>query len=200
MPLHVAQARAAAARQPDHPFSAIVGDARALPFADRAADAVILFGPLYHLTAREDRLRALREARRVLRPGGVLLAAAISRFASLCDGLKYGLLDDPDFAAIVAADLRDGQHRNPGNHPCYFTTAFFHHPDELAREVRDAGLTLDALVAVEGVGSLFPALGEWWDDVERRQRLLALIARVEAEPSLLGLGGHLMAVGRRSVE
>src|SRR5262245_7148458 len=73
-PLHVELARQASARQPEAPLaSAETGDACSLPWADGAADAVVLFGPLYHLTDRGDRLRALREARRVLRPGGVLL-------------------------------------------------------------------------------------------------------------------------------
>jgi SAM-dependent methyltransferase len=199
VPLHVAQAHEASARQAEHPFSAEVGDARALPFVDGSADAVLLLGPLYHLTDGDDRHRALREARRVLRPGGVFLAAAISRFASLFDGLKYGLLDDPDFVQIVERDLADGQHRNPENHPGYFTTAFFHHPDELAEEIVGAGLALDAVLAVEGPGSLLPDLDPWWNDAQRRERLLALIAQVEREPSLLGMGGHLMAIGHRTV-
>ena len=197
VPLHVAQAQDASSRQPDFPFEAALGDARQLPYPDRSADAVLLFGPLYHLTDRNDRLQALAEALRVLRPGGVLLAAAISRFASLLDGLKQGFLDDPDFVRIVERDLQDGQHRNPNVHPGYFTTAFFHHPDDLAREVRAAGLTLETVVAVEGIGMLLPELSPWWDDERRRTLLLALIARLESEPSLLGLGGHLIAVGRR---
>jgi len=32
----------------------------------------------------------------------------------------------------------DGQHRNPANHPSYFTTAYFHHPAELEAEVKEA--------------------------------------------------------------
>jgi ubiquinone/menaquinone biosynthesis C-methylase UbiE len=197
VPLHVTQAREASAQQPDHPFTAEIGDARALPYADESADAVLLFGPLYHLIEPGDRLQALAEARRVLRPGGVVLAAAISRFASLMDGLKRGYLDEPGFVSIVERDLADGQHRNPADHAGYFTTAFFHHPDELAREIVAAGLSLDAILAVEGPGSLLPDLSPWWEDARRRELLLALIARVEAEPSLLGMGGHLMAVGRR---
>jgi SAM-dependent methyltransferase len=198
VPLHVAQAREASDRQPDHPFSAEIGDARALPYADASADGVLLLGPLYHLTARDDRLHALAEARRVLRPGGVVLAAAISRYASLFDGLKHGFLDDPAFVAIVARDLRDGQHRNPDDRPGYFTTAFFHHPHELAEEVTSSGLVLDAVLAVEGPGSLLPDLDPWWNDKRRRALLLRLIAQVESEPSLLGMGGHLMAVGHRA--
>mgnify|MGYP003694160235 CR=1 FL=1 len=87
VPLHVEQARAASARQPHAPVSDCrQGDARHLDAADATARAVLLLGPLYHLTERPDRLRALREARRVLEPGGLLFAAAVSRYASLLSG------------------------------------------------------------------------------------------------------------------
>lgn len=68
--------------------SAVVGDARKLDWPENFADAVLLMGPLYHLLRRNDRQAALREARRVLKPGGLLAAAAISRFASLMDGVS----------------------------------------------------------------------------------------------------------------
>lgn len=60
----------------DHPAlaSVQVGDARSLPWSADSCDAVLLMGPLYHLTERRDRLRALAEARRVLRDGGTLFA------------------------------------------------------------------------------------------------------------------------------
>src|SRR4029453_1956858 len=77
---------------------------------------------------RVDRVRALREALRVLRPGGWLFAAAISRYASLVDGLRGPLFDDSVFAAIVARDLAPGQHRNKTGNPPYFTTPFFPTP------------------------------------------------------------------------
>ena len=60
------------------------------------------------------------------------MAAAISRFASTLDGLRGGYLDDAAFAAVAAADRRDGEHRNPTGNPAYFTTAYFHRPEELA--------------------------------------------------------------------
>ena len=58
------------------------GGARDLPFDDATADVVLLTGPLYHLLERTDRVQALREGRRVLRPGDPLGVTAISRFAS----------------------------------------------------------------------------------------------------------------------
>jgi ubiquinone/menaquinone biosynthesis C-methylase UbiE len=84
---HVEQARAASAKQPQHPLaSAQAGDARRLDYENESADAVLLLGPLYHLVEKEDRLACLREAHRVLRPGGLVcgeLASAASRRSSI---------------------------------------------------------------------------------------------------------------------
>lgn len=119
--------------------SCTVGDARAVPFADACADAVLLLGPLYHLTAAEDRHRALTEAARVLKPGSLLFASAISRFASTLDGLVHDAFCDPAFVAIAEQDLRDGQHRNDTGRQEYFTTAYFHMPEDLRVEIQAAG-------------------------------------------------------------
>ncbi len=193
VPLHVEQALAAAAAQPNHPFTAAVGDARRLEADDGSVDVVLLMGPLYHLTDRDDRLAALREARRTLVPNGVLFAVGISRFASLVDGLKYARLDDPAFRQIVERDLRDGQHRNPDptGRPEWFTTAFFHHPDELAEEVSAAGFESPEVLAIEGPGWLVPGA---WDDPARREHVLQAARAAEAERSLRGVGGHLLGV------
>jgi SAM-dependent methyltransferase len=191
VPLHVEQARAAA-----NGYTVELGDARSLHEPDASADAVLLLGPLYHLTERADRLRALAEAGRVLRPRGYIFVGAISRFASLLDGLRAYRLDDPAFVQIVERDLREGQHRNPENRPEWFTTAYFHHPDELVREVGDAGLILADLLAVEGPAWLLPEFDARWRDDRRRQELLDAIARIEREPSMLGVSAHLLAVAR----
>jgi ubiquinone/menaquinone biosynthesis C-methylase UbiE len=191
MELHVEQARATGVARAE------VGDARELPFEAQSVDAVLLLGPLYHLPEPEDRLRALREARRVLRRGGVAAAAAITRFASTIDGVHKGFLADPQFERIVERVLHDGHHVNASRHPRWFTTAYFHEPEELAAEVRDAGLDLTALLAIEGVGEWATDVDAWLDDPPRRAALLRAIERVETEPSLLGASPHLLAVGTK---
>jgi SAM-dependent methyltransferase len=189
VPRHVEQARQAG-------ITAEPGDARNLRFAGGSFDAVLLFGPLYHLTDRDDRVRALREAARVAGPDGVVFAAAISRFASLFDGLAREFLFDPDFRPIVERDLRDGQHRNPQRRPHWFTTAYFHHPEELRAELGAADLEVVELVGVEGLAGLLPQLGRRWQDSADRELIVWSARVVEAEPSLLGLSGHLLAVAR----
>jgi ubiquinone/menaquinone biosynthesis C-methylase UbiE len=191
VPGHVEQARLLAVA------GASIGDARSLAFANEFADVVLLLGPLYHLTERADRIRALAESWRVLRPGGTLFAAAISRFASLLDGLFRGLIDAPAFCAIVDRDLREGQHRNPTGNPAYFTTAFFHRAEELAVEVREAGFSLTDIVAVEGPGWLVADFENRWGDARRRQQLLDLIRQVEHEPAMLAISHHVLAVARK---
>jgi len=199
VPIHVEQATATAAVL-EYGFTAALDDARHLDTPDESQDAVLLLGPLYHLTERSDRLLALTEARRVLRPGGVVLAVAISRFASLLDGLRRNMLANPAFAGfdeIVARDLQSGQHRNPDpdNRFGWFTTAFFHHPDELATEVTEAGFALDGIYGIEGPSGLW---SEAWDDPVRRPSLVAAARAVEQEPSLIGIGSHLLAAGTKA--
>lgn len=198
VPLHVEQARAAAAGRPDASLpSAEVGDARALRLPDAGADAVLLLGPLYHLTERADRLQALAEVRRVCRSGGVVIAAVISRFASTLDGLRAGFLEEPAFAAVAAGDLRDGRHHNPTGDPEYFTTAYFHRPEEVAAECAEAGLVHEATLAVEGPAWLLADLEARLADDRRRAVLLAALDQLEAEPALLGVSAHLLTVARR---
>lgn len=195
---HVEQARAASRKQPDHPLaSAEIGDARRLTQEDDSADCVLLLGPLYHLVEREDRLACLREARRVLRPGGLLWGAGISRFASLFDSLAHGFFADPAFATILARDLEDGQHRNPTVNPVYFTDAYFHRPGELSREFLAAGFQVVEIAAIEGPGWLADDFDRIWRDPAQRARLLEAVRRVEREPSILGASAHIMAVGRK---
>ncbi len=198
VPLHVEQATAASVAQPEAPLSGVeLGDARSLSQEDESADTVLLLGPLYHLTLRDDRIQTLREAWRVVRPGGVVVAAAISRFASTIDGLLRGFLLDPEFEGIVERDVREGQHRNPTERPEWFTTAYFHLPEELRGEVKEAGFAVEALVGIEGPAWAVPDLDACLEVPRRRETLLAAIERVEAEPSLIGASAHLLVVGRR---
>ncbi len=197
-PLHVEQAKEASAKQPDHPVAGFeVGNAIELKHPDNSFDGVLLFGPLYHLTSVEERMAALREAGRVVKPGGVIIAACISMFASTLDGMRAGFLSDPVFSEIAARDRLDGQHRNPTDNPNYFTTAFFHYPDGILVEIEDAGLTHLETIAVEGPAWLLSDFPAMWEEDEGRESLLQAIRAIETEPSLIGASAHLLAVARK---
>ncbi len=178
--------------------TAVLGDARELPEPDASADAVLLLGPLYHLPERADRVAAWREAARTVRPGGVVAGAAISRFASLFDGVVKGYHAEPEFVSIVERTLGDGVHRNVGAQPRWFTSAYFHRPEEPAVEAAEAGLAGARTVAVEGpVWMTGTRLTEFLADARLAGIMLDMLRRVEAEPSLLGASGHLLTIAHR---
>lgn len=193
VPLHIEQAKHLAAMVKRAPRTFQVGDAREVPFDDGAVDAVLLFGPLYHLTDSEERLKAICEARRVLRAGGVLLAVAISRFASALDGIARGLIHDPNFMRIVERDLMTGQHRNETGNLDYFTTAFFHHPDELRMELIQGGFPTPRLCAIEGPFWTVPELAT----VEQQENLMATTRALENEVTLIGASAHIMGIATK---
>lgn len=197
-PLHIEQASSVQSRASRPLASLQVGDARQLTVETNSVDVVLLLGPLYHLTEPSDRAAALREAYRVLRPGGLLFAAVISRFASLLDGIRQSRLPDPEFARIVEDDLRSGQHRNATGQHGYFTTAYLHHPSELAVELAAAHFSDITTLAIEGPGWLIPNFEAYWENESQRAQLLQFIKTIEAEPTLMGASAHLIGIGRKT--
>lgn len=173
--------------------TAEVGDARFLPAADDSFDAVLLFGPLYHLVPAADRAAALAEAARVLRPGGQLFAAGISRYLSLMEKGANGSLT-AGTEPVLRHALTTGDH----DERLSFVTAHFHTADELRTEVAAAGLHDIDVYGVEG--PVWPALDEAGlsafdglvDAAVRCARL------VESDPALVNASAHLLAVARKS--
>lgn len=188
VPRHIRQATERGVR-------AQLADARELPIRTRSQDAVLLLGPLYHLIEREERLAALREAVRVGKVGAPVFVAAISRYAPAIDGLDSGYWDDRAFVDIVLEDLESGHHLNPTGNPEYFTTAFFHHPDDLRDELEEAGLRDVRVVAVEGIGWAAADLDGRLTDEHKRTELLRLLERLETEEPILGASPHLLGIG-----
>jgi SAM-dependent methyltransferase len=180
VPKHVGQA--AARGVPAHQ-----ADARHLPVPDATADAVLLLGPLYHLPDPAGRARALAEANRVLRPGGVAVVAALSRWGRVFVRAAAGELADPAHHAHTLATMQAG--RVEGG-DAWDEVAYLHDPADLATELRTAGLTEVEVLGVEG-----PA-GAW----ARRDPALnahALDLARAAESAMPGASIHLLAKGKK---
>ncbi|HTU28199.1 MAG TPA: class I SAM-dependent methyltransferase [Solirubrobacteraceae bacterium] len=192
--LHVEQLKGSL--KDGHRVNTAVGDARALTLPDESVDGVLLLGPLYHIAHHQDRVTALREARRILTPGGVVFAAAISRWAVRLDGsLRLrGYRDDPAFERFVTESERSGS--LPPIKMDGFT-AVTHRPDDLAAEIMDAGLRLADLVGLEGPAGFFPDVGERMCDDEDRRAVLDSARALERIPEVIGASPHLLAVATR---
>jgi SAM-dependent methyltransferase len=171
-------------------FEAVVGDARDLGFEDDSFDAALLFGPLYHLAAREDRLLALAEAGRVVRPGGWVFAAAIPRFArhavlTLAEGVPHPY--PPDWIALLEHGIPPAWGRFPGAH--------FHTSEELEDELRHAGLVNVSVCAVEGPDGLaFEQLREVDEDLH--EAALRIVRSVGHLPGVRDMTNHMMGMAQ----
>ncbi|MEU6713555.1 methyltransferase domain-containing protein [Nonomuraea sp. NPDC046802] len=173
--------------------TARLGDARRLPVADASVDAVLLLGPLYHLADRADRVLALTEARRVVRPGGPVAAATISRYAGVHEAVYLGSYVDERERQTAHTAMEDGTMLSLGRG----FTAYLHDPDEVPREFTDAGFPDVERYGLEGAFALYGDVNDWLDDSERRAHLLAAQRSMESVPSLLGISGHMLTVARR---
>ena len=173
------------------------GEATQLKFDSGYFDVVLMIGPLYHLTERNRRLKALREARRVLSENGLLLGIDIYRYASLLGGFFEGFIVDQAFLRIMSMDLKTGQHRNPTALPEYFTTAYFHKPEELRTEVQETGFEFETLLAIESFGWLISDFNHRWKNEMFQNLLLNSIRQVEGDPAMPDVSAHVMCVGRK---
>jgi hypothetical protein len=140
---------------------------------------------------------SLREAFRVLARDGIGVVAAISRYASALDGLARKLSLDPRFVKIRDRDLADGQHRNDTNNADYFTTAYFHRPDDLRSELEVAGFRDVRVLGIEGPAWMLQDFDARWEDAALRKDLLDVARALESESSIVGVSAHLLGIGRK---
>jgi len=169
-----------------------VGDARSLDLPDSSVDAVLLLGPMYHLRERADRIRTLREARRVVRDRGPIFIATISRWAARLDGVLQQRLYEhvPDVLSLLPESERTGN--LPPVVPGGFL-GYTHRPDDLVDEIAESGLQLDDLVGVEGLPLSSDDMAKRFEDPTSWNVVLDAARAIERVPELLGLSPHLLA-------
>lgn len=191
VPRHIEQAKQTGA-------TVELGDARKLTANEASYDVVLLLGPLYHLPERSGRDHALAEAYRVLKPGGLIAAAGINRYASLFEHTAFAHLHkeplQKSIGAILATQIHDGKKT--------FTTAYFHSGEQLRDEVAAAGFTHAEVFGIEGPAwSLLAATerhtGESLIGSPMFESALTAARMAEPYPELLAASSHLLAVGRR---
>jgi ubiquinone/menaquinone biosynthesis C-methylase UbiE len=193
---HIKQANKRS-KQGKKPFKAILGDAQKLDLPYNFADLVIMHGPLYHLQQRSERLQALSEAKRVLKPGGVLLGFAINHSASTIVSFVNGTIHMPEILKMCREELTNGLHHSPKNMPGIFTTAFFHRPKQLRDELEEAEFAYINTFAVEGMIWLDKSYFETRADEQKKAAVMELLKLTESDPELLTLSPHMMIAGRK---
>ena len=125
--------------------------------------------------------------------GGLVAVKALSRFYPLVEALARDAAPGPEETARF---LADGQYRNPGGDPARFTTSYFHRPEELSSEIREAGLDVCVLAGVSGVVKLLPDIAQRLEEPAQRDRVLSVLRLLETEPSIIGMSQDFIAISR----
>lgn len=173
-----------------------VADARSIARPDESADAILLFGPLYHIVAHHERAKCLAECRRLLKPGGKLFTANITCFATV---LKYTelydrrpVLNDEDACRMIESTVRTGLHN--GNE---IGLVYFHRPEELRQEIASAGFADVELRGVIGPCWIIRNLDEIWQEQQKRDAILRIVRLLEKEESLMGFSTHFLSISHK---
>jgi S-adenosylmethionine-dependent methyltransferase len=164
-------------------------------FADASFDIVLNMGPLYHLVDEADRLTAVQESLRVLRPGGVVVAAIINHLGVARAALSEfpDWLDTPDALNIVRSytQIMEGE-------DAAFTWAYFAHPLELKGWYEEAGAETLALAAQEGLaGGLRDECQRLAENPVAWQNWVQIVLATCEDPTIVGGSEHTLYVGRK---
>jgi len=161
-------------------------------------DAALSLGPYYHLTEAREREVAARELARVVRPGGHVFVAAMSRLAFLQRTIalpdeRHHLLD----AEWLRTLLEDGVFQNevPGR----LSLGYGVETGEIERLFERNGFALLELISAESVSiGLESQVGEVIETGGPiAEAMMRLIVDLADDPRLLGTARHLLFVGRR---
>lgn len=148
-------------------------------------DCVLLMGPLYHLEHKKDQLKALAEAKRVLKDDGVLITAFISNDMVFLTELEYDL-------AFFESDQYDHETFDLVDFPFVFHTV-----DEVKKLIQESDLTINKLIAQDGVSELLAKKINQMSDESYKQYLKYHLYCAE-KPEMLGRSNHIMAITRKT--
>jgi SAM-dependent methyltransferase len=163
------------------------------PLADESFDVVVCYGgPLSYVLER--RTTAVAELRRVLRPGGWLLASVMSLWGTIHEVFAGVLRVDPAINARILAtgDLPGGE-RTGAHAPCHLFRA-----GELRALLESGGFTSVELAASNCLSTGWgDALGAMRQDDARWAQVLAAELEACQSPGCVELGTHLIAAAQR---
>lgn len=172
--------------------SCIIADARKLHFDDNSADLVMLHGPLYHLVNKNDRISVLKEAKRVLKKNGKLLAFTITRYAGINYGLSESLIFDDAYFSVIKNEILTGVRDNNPPKIKSFLKAYFHLPEEIEQELTEGGFKHEKTIGILGTAWNLRELGKCLDDPLKKKRLMEIAKLMENQPVL---SPRMMSIG-----
>ncbi len=168
----------------------VQGDARHMPFLpDDSADITLLLGPLYHLVGDEEKLKALGEAKRVTKPGGLIFVAYLMNEYSI---LSY-CFDEDRIGGLMERGAVDAFfHIQASSDELYDYVRL----EDIDRLDREAGLERVTIFSPDGPADYMRTRLNQMSD-ETFARFLDYQKQVSERPELMGAGSHVVDVVRK---
>jgi S-adenosylmethionine-dependent methyltransferase len=164
-------------------------------YSNHSFDAVLAFGPFYHLVGQDERARAAREIARVLRPAGLAFVAFIPRTSGLA-GLIERAARHPEQVSPQALRIaaETGVFRNTSQ--AGFQEGYYPLPGEIERLFETAGLEPLEAVSLRSVAyriekELSTLEGEVRAEADK------WIAAMSRQPEVVAASGHALVIARR---
>ena len=155
-------------------------------FPDESFDVVLEFGPMYHLVDDNDKITALREAKRVLKPGGrIFTAYCMNEYSVLTFGFKQGNLLKAKEGGKVSGDY----HFISGSDELYSYVRL----EDIDRFNEAAGLIRDFIFSADGAANYMREELKAMPDGLFEEFLSYHLATCR-RPELMGAGFHTVDV------
>lgn len=168
----------------------VQSDARHMPFLpDASADITLLLGPLYHLIGDEEKLKALTEARRVTKPGGLIFVAYLMNEYSI---LSYCFDEDRIDGLMERGAVDEDFHIQANQDELYDYVRL----EDIDRLDRMAGLDRVTIFSPDGPSDYMRTRLNQMSD-ETFARFLDYQKQVSERPELMGAGSHVVDVVRK---
>lgn len=168
------------------------------PFADAAFDAVLAFGPFYHLVRDEERRMLAAEIERVARKGASVVAVFLPRQSGVA-GLIARAARDPSQVPLgtLTRALETGVFVSGAS--TGFQEGWYGEPAEIKELFEGAGLQTQGILSVKGLAAsreeevwkLQDTAPEVFDEV------LALLESTQGQPEIVAAGDQALWIGQK---
>ena len=153
-------------------------------YQSNSFDVILLFGPLYHLHKKEDRLKCIEEAKRVLKPDGTIFFAFIQNdmviLTEMCYDKEYLKGNTYDHTTFKVEDF-----------PFVFSSV-----DECRELLSLSGINVIHEIASDGASELLQDKINELDD-ESYNQYIKYHFHICEKKEMLGMSNHLLFVGRK---
>jgi len=175
-------------------------DARDLRmFYDNQFDASLMLGPLYHLQAEADRVKAVKELHRVTKKDGYVFVAFMSRTKFLTTSLLYPEHWKPNNTVQGIQDFLDSgefNHSDEGR----FTGAYYFNIKDINPFMESHGFESVKLIGSSSIaGSMMQEQWDYWHQrgEDEFQEIMNLVMKESENPYILGSSSHLLYIGKK---